>query len=218
MLYWQFHFENEIPVNCLSTQWKWTYILDFGLWRWSALNMGFVDKWPSRMQGQWFVWSRADGRIQKKLSFLDGWLPLPESTSPEEFLGRSLTSPADQCLGSFWASIVGQDPCDSKSNRLHVDTFQFCFHSFEVYSIDSSEMIGNSSEVLNFNQLSHSNSTGSPRGLKPTASHRWTVELENNRFKAETSGHLPFSLRGVYRIFHYFIKKTREMLTCTVGY
>jgi hypothetical protein len=31
----------------------WTYgILDFGPWRWSALNMGFVDKWSSRMQ--WF--------------------------------------------------------------------------------------------------------------------------------------------------------------------
>ena len=36
------------------TQWKWTYILNFGPWRWNALNMGFVEKWPSRMQGQWF--------------------------------------------------------------------------------------------------------------------------------------------------------------------
>ena len=37
--------------------------------------------------------------------------------------------------------IVGQDPSDSKSNRLHVDIFRFCFHSFEVYSIDFSRMI-----------------------------------------------------------------------------
>ena len=50
--------------------------------------------------------------------------------------------------------IVGQDPSDSKSNRLHVDIFRFCFHSFEVYSsIDSSKTIGNSPEVSNFNRL-----------------------------------------------------------------
>ena len=54
---------------------------------------------------------------------------------------------------SFWAYRVGQDPGDSKSNRLHVDIFRFCFHSFEVYSIDSSKMIGNSPEVSNFNRL-----------------------------------------------------------------
>jgi hypothetical protein len=54
MIYWRFHFENEIPVNCLFAQWKWTYILDWWPWRWSALNMGFVDKWHSLMQGHWF--------------------------------------------------------------------------------------------------------------------------------------------------------------------
>jgi hypothetical protein len=48
MLYLQFHVENEIPLNYLFTEWKWTYKLDFGL------NMGFVDKWPSKMQGIWF--------------------------------------------------------------------------------------------------------------------------------------------------------------------
>ena len=48
------------------------------------------------------------------------------------------------------------------NNRLHVDIFPFCFHSFEVlYSTDSSKMVGDSPEVLmNFNQL-FSNSTGS---------------------------------------------------------
>ena len=50
--------------------------------------------------------------------------------------------------------IVGQDPSDFKSNRLHVDIFRFGFHSFEkVYSsIDSSKMVGNSLEVSNFNR------------------------------------------------------------------
>jgi hypothetical protein len=44
-------------------------------------------------------------------------------------------------------NIVGQDPNDSKSSRLHVDIiFRFCFHSFEeAYSSKySSQMIGNS--------------------------------------------------------------------------
>ena len=49
--------------------------------------------------------------------------------------------------------IVGQDPTDSKSNWLLVDMFQFCFHSFEIYSIDSSKMMGNPPEVSNLNRL-----------------------------------------------------------------
>ena len=58
--------------------------------------------------------------------------------------------------GEFLGIVVGQDPRDSKPNRLHVDIiFWFCFHSFEeVYSsIDSSKMFGNSPEVSNFNRL-----------------------------------------------------------------
>jgi hypothetical protein len=54
MLYWQLHFENRIAVNCSFTQWKWTCILTFEPWKWSALNMRLVDKWPSRIQRQWF--------------------------------------------------------------------------------------------------------------------------------------------------------------------
>ena len=47
--------------------------------------------------------------------------------------------------------IVGQDPSDSKSSWLRVDIiFWFCFNLFEVYSIDSSEMIGNPPEVSNW--------------------------------------------------------------------
>jgi hypothetical protein len=67
--------------------------------------------------------------------------------------------------------IVDQDPSDSKSNRLHVDIFRFCFHSFEIYSIDSSKMIDNSPKVPNFNRFFFSNSTGSSvtnRRFSPT--------------------------------------------------
>jgi hypothetical protein len=49
--------------------------------------------------------------------------------------------------------IVGQDPSDSKSSWLHVDILRFCFYSFEAYSIDSSQMIGNSPKTSNFNRL-----------------------------------------------------------------
>ena len=53
--------------------------------------------------------------------------------------------------GKFLGIVVGQDPSDSKSNWLHVDIVRFCcFHSFEVYSIDFSKMIGKFPEVLNF--------------------------------------------------------------------
>jgi len=54
VLHWWFHFRNEIPINDLFTRWKCTYILDLRPWRWSALNMGFVVKRPSRMQEQYF--------------------------------------------------------------------------------------------------------------------------------------------------------------------
>ena len=58
-----------------------------------------------------------------------------------------------ETVPGIFLGIVDKDPSDSKSNRLHVDIFRFCFHSFEVYSIDSSKMIGNSPEVSNFNRL-----------------------------------------------------------------
>ena len=54
MLDWRFCFKNEIPINCLFTQWKWTFILDFGSWRRSALNVSYMNKRPSRMQGQYY--------------------------------------------------------------------------------------------------------------------------------------------------------------------
>ena len=53
--------------------------------------------------------------------------------------------------------IIGQTPSIyiymSKSVRWHVDIFQVFLHWFEVYSIDSSRMIGNPLEISKFNQL-----------------------------------------------------------------
>ena len=49
--------------------------------------------------------------------------------------------------------IGNQNYSDSKFNLLYVGIFQFCFHSFEVDTIESSKMIGNSLEVSNFKQL-----------------------------------------------------------------
>ena len=97
MLYWRFHFDNKIPVNCLFTQWKWTCILDFGPWRWSALNKGFVDKWPSRMQGQWFLWSRAGGQQFlvrfKKFRFYGQTVALARIYLPQKVRGGRFNVP-----------------------------------------------------------------------------------------------------------------------------
>ena len=41
----------------------------------------------------------------------------------------------------------------SKSNRLHTEIFLLLLKEIGVYSIDSSKMMGNFPEVLNFNQL-----------------------------------------------------------------
>ena len=89
MLYW---LVNEIVVNCLFTQWKWTHILDFGPWKWSAFNMEFVIKWPSITQGQWFFQSQAGAGTSfrsgpENPDFFVGQLPLKESTFLERLVG-----------------------------------------------------------------------------------------------------------------------------------
>ena len=82
MLHWRFFFDNETPINCSFTHWKWTYILDFWPWGWSALNMGFVGKLHSRMQEQW-VFLASDRRatifsmVQKIPIFWTGSYPYP---------------------------------------------------------------------------------------------------------------------------------------------
>ena len=81
-----------IPINCLLTTWKCTYILDFRPWRWSALNMGFVVKRPSRMQGQCLFCSCAERRIifgWVKKKFREG-CPRPELTTHID--GRGVVS------------------------------------------------------------------------------------------------------------------------------
>ena len=98
-----------------------------------------------------------------------------------KFYGTCVLSLWNRAVPGKFLAIVGQDPSDSKSNRLHVDIFRFCsfqsfevcsnpsdsksnnlhvdifrfcsFHSFEVCSMDSSQMIGNSPEVSNFNRF-----------------------------------------------------------------
>ena len=64
-----------------------------------------------------------------------------------------LRSPSLGEVRGKFLGMVGQDPSDSESNRLHVDIFWFCFHTSEVYSIDSSKMICKFPAVLNFNRL-----------------------------------------------------------------
>ena len=58
-------------------------------------------------------------------------------------------------IAGCWAYIVGQDPSDSKSSRLHVDIiFRCCFiHLRYIPYVDSSKMIGNCRKVSNFNRL-----------------------------------------------------------------
>ena len=107
MPYWWFHFQNEIPITCLFTNWKCTYILDFRTWRWSALNMGFMDKRPSRMHGQCFFRSWA-GRttvlswVQKISKTLWEPSPTPISLSLQVRKGYSLASAAKWSVMNRW--------------------------------------------------------------------------------------------------------------------
>ena len=105
MLYWRLDFVNEILVNCSFTQLKWTYILDFGPLRWSALNMGFVDKWPSRMQGEWYFRSRTGKSFRlgpENFHFSLGGCPclnLPPQKVRGGGGGRGLASPSTNMRG-----------------------------------------------------------------------------------------------------------------------
>ena len=131
MVYWWFHFENEIPINCLLTQWSeyiYIYILDLEPWRWSELNMGFVDKWSSRMQGQWFFeigqvgdnfWSSP-----KIIDFMDGRL-LPEYSSPQKFGGggRGTHRPPSESFHGYQyglKNILLNRACFFRSQGEHV--------------------------------------------------------------------------------------------------
>jgi hypothetical protein len=55
------------------------YILDFGPWKWSALNMCYMDKRPSRMQ------ELGQGRGAEALAF--SVLPLPVALTHATLIG-----------------------------------------------------------------------------------------------------------------------------------
>ena len=69
--------------------------------------------------------------LQRSVIILQSWI----STG---YFSNSTGSFVTNCRFSL---II--DPSDIKSNRLHVGTSQFCFHSFEVHSIGSSKTSGN---------------------------------------------------------------------------
>jgi hypothetical protein len=94
--------------------------------------MGFVDKWPSWMQGQWFFpktgWackiSRSDPR---NIHFFAG-LPMPISTFPKKLVRGRFNVPPRYCrlpedsnldlqknLTSLWLSFL---PCQSLAERV----------------------------------------------------------------------------------------------------
>ena len=122
-----FHFKNVIPINFLFTQWKWAYILDFGPQKWSALNMKFMDKWPSRMQGPWSFQNRADmqqffGQVQKIWIFRMGGCPYP-NLPPWKVHEGSVTSSiskhgtATSALGRGLVTYLGRTWADSSKKE-----------------------------------------------------------------------------------------------------
>ena len=64
---------------------SWHYILDFGPWRWCALNMEFVAKRPSRMQGQCFFskLGKMGGSFQSGSKISQEGSPRPDLTPPK---------------------------------------------------------------------------------------------------------------------------------------
>ena len=94
-------------TNCISLiclRGKWTYIYIY-IWFWTlkvkCTQCGFVDKWPSRVQGQFVFWTHAGRAIvfmwnHKILNMMGSWLdkarPIQFGTSPYP------TFPMGSCL------------------------------------------------------------------------------------------------------------------------
>ena len=126
MLHWHsftsfgFHFRNEILINYLITKGNSTYKLNFGSSRWSALNMGFVDKRSSKMQRRFYfnLGGRSPGnRVGRATiaswnqNYLSCSMRLPEDVGTYAMV---LTPPSS--YDGFMAQPRGTRPNDMSSN------------------------------------------------------------------------------------------------------
>ena len=96
MLYWRFHFKNEILVNYLSTHWKWTYVL-FWILKVKCTQYGICGEVAFKnARAMIFSKSGEAGKVfrsgPKNLNFFVGQLPLPVSTSPKKLVGGKILS------------------------------------------------------------------------------------------------------------------------------
>jgi hypothetical protein len=151
-IYWKYMLENSLinvsmglVLNELQTR---TLALKYWLKHqsWHVVN-GHNCFWipPDPAQPQFEIGSilNSDLVLRSGIHSFRDMVMLWEPVHP--LVPRSLP----RSLPGKFLGIVGQETSDSKSNRLHVDVFWFCFHSFGVYScIDSSKMINNSAESL----------------------------------------------------------------------
>ena len=105
-----FHFKNEIPINCLFTQWKWTYI---GFWTLEMKctqygNCGEVAFKNARamifLKVGWGGQKFSDG--SKKSRFLLGQLPPPKYTSPERLVEGRISSFVLLCGVSVYSDFL----------------------------------------------------------------------------------------------------------------
>ena len=112
MLYWQFHFENEIPVNFLFTQWNWTHmywILDLE----NEVHAIWVI-WISNLQeckGNFIFWSRVEHAAifgwDMKIVDLFGRLGLPKGARARAPTPIHFPLKVRRGRSSVWQTLVG---------------------------------------------------------------------------------------------------------------
>ena len=122
-------------------------VLNFN-WLFHYLNQLFLK--PNR-----FIWLLAAGSARSLAVWASGhWWVTTHIIKANMRVQSQETWGSNQCLKVFGhiesvKILVILNP----TGWLHVGIFPFFFHSFEVYSIDSSKRIGNFHSVLNFNWL-----------------------------------------------------------------
>ena len=83
------------------------------------------------MQGDMKNWDNIKAQQYHAAQERNSGLLISSSTYEEAYLhnGHSIVigTSSLQAVPRKFLGIVGQDPSDSKSSRLHVDIFQFCF-------------------------------------------------------------------------------------------